>query len=200
MSACQNEKVQEKNKCSYLRLYFFLLLCYNFGKEFWDMINNKNKVSINLLTDRDIEFFTASNGDVILAIHVPAAKRKQKPVFINNDMFHGTFRRNWEGDYHCDRSEVLAMLRDEPEETMDMKVLTDMQMSELDVETVHGYRNRHMAFRREHVWEKLTDTEYLERIGAAKLSKDDGQIDYNLIPVIGRAIFLISFFVYMASW
>lgn len=137
-------------------------------KEFWDMVNNKNKVSVNLLTDRDVESFIVSNGDAILVIRVPAAKREQKPVYINNDMFGGTFRRNWEGDYHCDRGEVLAMLRDEPEETMDMKVLADMQISDLDMETVHGYRNRHMAFRREHVWEKLTDTEYLERIGAAK--------------------------------
>lgn len=92
-------------------------------KDFLDKINNRNKVSINLLTDRDLETFTVDNGDVILVIHVPMAKREQKPVHINNDIFSGTFRRNWEGDYHCGRNEVLAMLRDEPEITMDMKVL-----------------------------------------------------------------------------
>lgn len=145
-------------------------------KEFWDTINNRNKVSLNLLTDRDVESFTAENGDVILVIHVPAANRSQKPVYINNDMFNGTFRRNWEGDYHCDREEVLAMLRDEPEETMDMKILMNRSISDLDIETVHGYRNRHMVFRREHVWEKLSDEEYLERIGAAKYSNEDGEI------------------------
>ncbi len=91
-------------------------------------------------------------------------------------MFNGTFRRNWEGDYHCTRSEVLAMLRDTPEETMDMKVLSDMSMSDLDIETVHGYRNRHMVFRREHIWEKLEDHEYLERIGAARIAKEDGKL------------------------
>lgn len=143
-------------------------------REFWNTINNKNKVSINLLTDRDVETFTSDNGDVILVIHVPMAKREQKPVFINDDMFNGTFRRNWEGDYHCGRNEVLAMLRDEPEETMDMKVLANMAIADLDIETIHGYRNRHMAFRREHVWEKLSDEEYLERIGAVKISKEDG--------------------------
>ena len=37
-------------------------------------------------------------------------------------------RRNWEGDYHCERSEVLAMLRDQPEETADMKILQDMPL------------------------------------------------------------------------
>ncbi len=141
-------------------------------KDFWDTINNKNKVSVNLLTDDDVEIFEENNG-IIMVIHVPKAKREQKPVYINGDMFSGTFRRNWEGDYHCDRSEVLAMLRDQPEETADMKILQDMSLEVLNSETVHAYRNRHMAYRTEHVWERLSDKEYLERIGAAKLSVRD---------------------------
>ena len=36
-------------------------------------------------------------GDVIMVIWVPIAKREQKPVYINDDLFGGTFRRNWEG-------------------------------------------------------------------------------------------------------
>lgn len=141
-------------------------------KDFWDTINNKNKVSVNLLTDNDLEIYE-ENNNVIMAIHVPKAKREQKPVYINGDMFNGTFRRNWEGDYHCDRSEVLAMLRDQPEETADMKIQQDMPLEVLNSETVRAYRNRHMAYRTEHVWERLSDEEYLERIGAAKLSVRD---------------------------
>ena len=141
-------------------------------KDFWDTINNRNKVSVNLLTDSDVEVFEES-GNVILVIHVPKAKREQKPVYINGDMFNGTFRRNWEGDYHCNRSEVLAMLRDQPEETSDMKVLPDMPLDVLNTETVHAYRNRHIVYRSEHVWERLSDAEYLERIGAAKIAAKD---------------------------
>ena len=141
-------------------------------KDFWDTIHNKNKVSVNLLTDSDVEIFEENSG-VIMVIHVPEAKREQKPVYINGDMFSGTFRRNWEGDYHCGRSEVLAMLRDQPEETADMKILQDMSLDVLHSETVHAYRNRHMAYRREHVWERLSDEEYLERIGAARMSASD---------------------------
>lgn len=141
-------------------------------KDFWDTIHNKNKVSVNLLTDTDVEIYEENNG-IIMVIHVPKAKREQKPVYINGDMFSGTFRRNWEGDYHCERSEVLAMLRDQPEETADMKILQDMPLDVLNSETVRAYRNRHMAYRTEHVWERLSDAEYLERIGAAKLSASD---------------------------
>ena len=144
-------------------------------KDFWDTINNKNKVSVNLLTDNDVEIYE-ENSSVIMVIHVPKAKREQKPVYINGDMFNGTFRRNWEGDYHCDRSEVLAMLRDQPEETADMKILQDMSLEVLNSETLRAYRNRHMAYRTEHVWERLSDEEYLERIGAAKLSARDNAL------------------------
>ncbi len=145
-------------------------------KDFWDTINNRTKVSANLLTDKDVESYEDADGKLIMVIHVPMAKREQKPIFINDDMFNGTFRRNWEGDYHCERREILAMLRDEPEETMDMKILEERSLSDLDIETVHAYRNRHMAYRREHVWEKLSDDEYLERIGAAKVAKEDGKL------------------------
>lgn len=51
--------------------------------------------------------------NVIMVIRVPGAKRGQKPVYINNDLFGGTFRRNWEGDYHCTRLQVKTMLRDQ---------------------------------------------------------------------------------------
>ncbi len=144
-------------------------------KDFWNNINNPQKVSHNLLTEQDIRIYQLGE-DTIMVVHVPAAKREQKPIYTGGDMFKGTYRRNWEGDYHCTFSEVKAMLRDQTEDTMDMKVLKNMQIDELNMETIHAYRNRHMAYRSEHVWEQLDDLDYLERIGAARLSRTDGQL------------------------
>ena len=140
-------------------------------KEFWDIVNNRTKVSINLLTDDDVRIYDR-NGDVIMVIHVPRARREQRPVYINNDLWNGTYRRNWEGDYHCTQSEIKAMLRDEPEETMDMMVLEDFSLADLNDESIQGYRNYHAAVRPGHVWEKLSKGEYLEKIGAAGRLKD----------------------------
>ena len=144
-------------------------------KDFWNNINNPQKVSHNLLTEQDIRIYQLGE-DTIMVVHVPAAKREQKPIYTGGDMFKGTYRRNWEADYHCTFSEVKAMLRDQTEDTMDMKVLKNMQIDELNMETIHAYRNRHMAYRSEHVWEQLDDLDYLERIGAARLSRTDGQL------------------------
>ena len=91
-------------------------------KDFWNTINNRQKVSTNLLSDNDILTYEVGE-DVILAIHVPRARREDKPVHINQDLFGGTFRRNGEGDYHCTKNEIKAMLRDQTEETSDMKRL-----------------------------------------------------------------------------
>lgn len=141
-------------------------------KDFWNSINNSKKVSINLLTDANVEVYEIDE-DVVMVIHVPRATREEKPVYINDNLFGGTFRRNGEGDYHCTPSEIRAMLRDQTEETSDMKILDDMEISDLNMDTVHAYRSRHAALRPNHVWEKLTDEDYLEQIGAAKRSRDD---------------------------
>ncbi len=144
-------------------------------RDFWNTINNIKKVNLNLLTEKDVQVYKLGE-DIIMVINVPKAKREQKPVYVGEDMFKGTYRRNWEGDYHCTSSEVKSMLRDQTEETMDMKVLEDMQMDVLNIETVHSYRNRHMAYRREHVWEQLCDEDYLERIGAARVLRTDNKL------------------------
>lgn len=96
-------------------------------KDFWNNINNPQKVSHNLLTEQDIRIYQMGE-DTIMVVHVPAAKREQKPIYTGGDMFRGTYRRNWEGDYHCTFSEVKAMLRDQTDDTMDMKLLENMQM------------------------------------------------------------------------
>ena len=142
-------------------------------KEFWDTINNRNKVSANILSDKDVKIFTEeSTGNVIIVIYVPMAKREEKPVYLNDDIFKNTYRRNWEGDYRCSVTEVKAMLRDQTEKTMDMKVIEGLSVNQLNMESVHGYRNRHRSFRPAHPWSDLSDVDYLQRIGAADVGED----------------------------
>ena len=144
-------------------------------KEFWDTINNRKKVNINLLTDNDVEVYEI-NEDIIIVIFVPMAGREQKPVYINDDIFNGTFRRNHEGDYHCTKLQVKAMLRDQTDNTMDMDVLDEIPMEDLNYETIQGYRNRHRTLKAGHPFERLNDAEYLRSIGAAAISNIDKQL------------------------
>ena len=144
-------------------------------KDFWDTINNRKKVNINLLSDDDVEVHDIGE-DIVIVIYVPMAKRDQKPVYINDDIFGGTFRRNHEGDYHCTKLQVKAMLRDQTDNTMDMDVLDDVPMEDLNYETIQGYRNRHRTLKSAHPFGRLNDAEYLRSIGAAAISNTDKQL------------------------
>ena len=141
-------------------------------KDFWNILNNRSKISVNLLKENDVKIYDL-NGDEIIVVYVPRAGREQKPVYINDNLFGGTFRRDHEGDYHCSESEVRGMLRDQADKSTDNKTIVDMDMSVFCKNTIRDFRIRHQAVNALHVWHKLNNYEYLERIGALKFSKED---------------------------
>lgn len=141
-------------------------------RNFWNQINDDNKVSINLLKEKDVEIYEIS-GDAILVIYVPVADRADKPVFINKDMFRNSFKRNNEGDYHCTHAEVQAMVRDQLRKTVDGKVIVDTDVADLNKETIKSYRLLLESKKPEHVFLSLSDEEFLVKIGAARKAEKD---------------------------
>ncbi len=81
-----------------------------FVQEFWEIINDREKVSANILSERNVRI-EEIDGKRIIVIEVPAARLEQKPIYITKDPFGGTFRRIGEGDYKCTHVEVRCMLR-----------------------------------------------------------------------------------------
>ena len=140
-------------------------------KEFWDIVNNPNKVSVNILTDRDVSVQDVE-GNHIIVIRVPRADRYDKPVYLDDNPMTGSYRRNGEGDYRCTREEVQAMLRDAAVQTQDMRVLEKMRLDVLDTDTIRRYRIRMKNHRPGHVWEELEDEEFLYRLGALGRGED----------------------------
>ena len=69
-------------------------------KDFWNIVNSKEKVSVNILRDADVDVIDM-DGKSIVAINVPQADYNVRPVYINNNPLRGTFIRNHEGDHHC---------------------------------------------------------------------------------------------------
>jgi hypothetical protein len=86
--------------------------------DFWNTINNRNKVNINILKNDDVQIVDA-NGSRIITIVVPRAERTERPIYIDNH-HDNCFRRNSEGDYRCSKEEFLSMLRDNTVKTQDM--------------------------------------------------------------------------------
>lgn len=86
--------------------------CDNLITSFWNTIHNNKKVNLNLIQEKNVHI-EEINSSFIVVIEIPMASYSQKPIYINNDIFNGTFRRNKDGDYHCTKTEVVAMIRDQ---------------------------------------------------------------------------------------
>lgn len=74
-------------------------------KDFWDGVNNRTMVSVNVLSNRQVEIHEV-DGCRIISISVPKADRRDRPVYLGENPLTGTYRRNGEGDYRCTREEV----------------------------------------------------------------------------------------------
>src|SRR3984957_4389444 len=81
--------------------------------DLFNTINNPQKVSVNLLTDAHIRKLIL-DGRSVIAVEVPAASRKHKPVHINGNPFRGnTYRRLHDGDRRCDDDTVRRMIAEQ---------------------------------------------------------------------------------------
>ena len=140
--------------------------------DFWNVINNKQKVSLNILTERMVSSRTIEGKD-ILCVEVPKADRRHKPIYVGNDPMRGTYRRGFEGDYLCAKEEVAAMYRDSSDTSIDQKVLQSCDISAFDLDAVHRYRNRFSQFHPTHIWIDDDDELFLRHIGAIALSEED---------------------------
>ena len=139
-------------------------------REFWDIVNNPNKTSVNILSARDV-FVQEVDGAHIVVIRVPRAERSYKPVYVDGNPLC-TYRRNGEGDYRCTREEYQAMVRDASVRTQDMLVLNEMDLGVFHPESVRSYRQRMRLSRPGHVWESLEDEEFLLKLGAVGIGSD----------------------------
>lgn len=77
--------------------------------DFWNTLITPGMVSENILEPDDVQV-VESEGNRIVAIHVPPALPRQRPVYIGKDPHYGTYVRRGEGDYRCTPAQVDAML------------------------------------------------------------------------------------------
>src|SRR5205823_1681998 len=83
-------------------------------KNIWDCLNNRSHVSVNLLASSDV-YVREVQGKPVIVMRVPRASRHERPVFIGLNPLEGTYRRNYTGDYKCNREEVGRMPADQSE-------------------------------------------------------------------------------------
>ncbi|MDI1309242.1 MAG: putative DNA binding domain-containing protein [Methylotenera sp.] len=153
-------------------------------KELFDNLNNKQKVSINLITDAMVRKVSLQNGDVIL-IEVPVASRKQKPVYLNgNPMGGNSFKRLHEGDRKCDDEDVKRMLTEQIEDDRDQRILKGFGLIDLDAESLRIFRQSLYDRNPTHPFLEHQDASFLQQIGAWRRDRSTGDEGLTLAGLL----------------
>ena len=150
--------------------------------EFWNTVNNRKKVNVNILTDKNVQIIE-TDGKQIVVIEVPRADRRDKPVYIGADPFEGAYRRNGEGDYRCTKDEVRNMMRDQSDISQDLRLMEQLDLDAFDRESIRRYRTRLRNVRPDHVWEALEDIPFLQKLGCVARN-EKGQLQPTAAGVL----------------
>lgn len=142
-------------------------------KDFWNTINS-DKVSSNILVDVNVGTCEVK-GATIIWVNVPQANYRQRPVYINGNPIKGTFKRNYEGDYHCTEDEVKAMLRDASDSGNDGGLLNGYTMEDIDLNALRSYRIEFEHRNPDHVWNGNDDQTFLKNMEGYAIDRITGK-------------------------
>ena len=151
--------------------------------ELFDLANNRNKVSINLLTDQEV-FPVVREGETILIVRIPQASRKQKPVFLNGNPLGNTYKRLHDGDRVCSDDDVKRMLMEQMDDARDRKIIEHYGMADLNPDSIRIYRQMFKDEKPKHPFLDLDDVEFLKKIGGWRQERETGQEGVTLAGLL----------------
>jgi ATP-dependent DNA helicase RecG len=144
-------------------------------KDLFDTANNANKVSVNLLANESARTLEI-DGNTIIAVDVPRASRRQRPVYLDGNPLGGhCFRRLHEGDQRMSDDDVKLMLAEQQHDSLDDELLPNYSLADLDLSTLKVYRQTHTNLNPGHVWSGLDDVDFLKAVGGWKRYRENGQ-------------------------
>lgn len=151
----------------------------------WNLANNRQKISRNLLTEDDVRVVsTPTPGKALIFVKVPRASRRDRPVFVGNDPFTGTYRRNHEGDFRCNNDEVRRMFADQSDEPADSRILEGFGMGDLHQDSLRQFRARFGSANPSHPWLSEPDLGLLVKLGGWRKDRLSGKEGLTLAGLL----------------
>lgn len=147
--------------------------------DLFNTLNNPGAVSANLLSDADV-VEAIIDGKAILVVRIPAAGRKQKPVFLKGQPLGNTYRRLNDGDRHCDDETVKRMLAEQVEDERDARILTGFGMDDIDPESLRIYRQMLRDEKPGHPFLEQDDFEFLKSLRGWRRDRQTGEAGLTL--------------------
>ena len=140
-------------------------------KEFWTIVNNKEKVNFNVLSPIDMQVLVCEEKSLLL-ITINQASRKQKPIYTGSNPLTGTYLRYHDSDIKAKDEIVRHMLADAVNDSNDTAILNGYGMDDIDMDSFNAYRNLYKSAKGSHPWATLEDKEFLVQLGG--YAKDEG--------------------------
>ncbi|AFZ67420.1 RNA-binding domain-containing protein [Deinococcus peraridilitoris] len=152
--------------------------------DLWNLLNNRQKISANVLQDRDVQVLREGECQLLL-VRVPRADRRQRPVYVGVNPLEGTYRRNHAGDYLCSPDEVRRMFADaEPDSWPDSRILPGYSLDDLNTDTLTAYRNAFKSAKPGHRWLDLDDQGLLGQLGGWRRDRTSGEEGLTLAGLL----------------
>ena len=157
----------------------------DFKKKFSDLQHDREKVSLPLLTDKDVVSEAYGDG-YILAFFIPRATRDQRPVYVGLDPMTGTYRRDHEGDYRCEPSTVSQMFADRKnsEVLQEARILPNYSWDDIDLTSFRQYRTLFTNLTPSHPWVVLEDLELMKKLGGYRKDRVSGEEGFTLAGLL----------------
>lgn len=151
--------------------------------DLFNNLNNSGKVSVNLLTDTDVQE-VAIQGAVILCVRIPQATRKQRPVFLNGQPMGHTYKRLNDGDRLCDEEAVKRMLAEQVEDERDARILKGFGMADLDMDSLRIYRQMLKDEKPGHPYLEQDDFTFLTSLRGWRRDRSTGEEGLTLAGLL----------------
>lgn len=154
-------------------------------KTLHDSFRNPEKVSHPVCGPDDATIERLGDRQVIV-VRVRAVARNARPVFINNNLYVGTYVRRHSGDYRCTRDEVNRMIREASDVANDATMLSGYGLTDVDPDTLAGYRQRFQTASPANPWNRYNDEQFLRVLGGMD---KDRQTSAEGLTVAGLLMF-----------
>lgn len=80
-------------------------------KDFFAVLDNRDKVSKNILSEDDFRITETEPELYIMEIHIPEADIYDKPIYLNSNIVN-TYKRNYEGNFKVNQLELISLIND----------------------------------------------------------------------------------------
>ncbi len=138
-----------------------------------DTVNNRDKVSVNLIGNGDI-LRHEEHGVTLIEVKVRRASRKERPVYLKKSPMGNSYRRRHEADQRMTDDEVKWMLADQQYDSLDHRIVQGFDLEDLDKSSLSSFRQSVAARRPEANFDTLSDPEFLKQIGGWKRNRETG--------------------------